>query len=281
MITMPKWLKTTFFSTGWMVCFAFMSPAYADNCTALNQNPDWNIEFALLNDAYKQEDWKNALEHAKILEQICDESPVLNYTIARIHHNMGNNEKYLYYLQKSTLNTEKFVVDKDLLDRIWSEKYIAAHPEADPETIKLREQTIFNQSNEINALKEELKTVQNTADNAIKLKEEVNSAHTSDEAWLWTGVATAAAGLILTGVGAYFVAANHDKSVNSDDKGYFTKKEYNMGWTLLGAGIGMTVVGSIAMGFFGYRYRMDHQNDQTNELSFTLSPSYSSLSFTF
>ena len=74
---------------------------------------------------------------------------------------------------------------------------------------------------------------------------------------------------------------NVDKSVESDSKGVYTKMEYSMGWTLLGAGIGMTVVGAVGTGFFGYRYRKNHSSDESTGVAFTLMPNYTSLSFTF
>ncbi len=246
--------------------------AFANSCDNLNTNATWKSTFEKLNENYKNGDWDTALDYSKMLESICDESPILNYTIAHIHKNRGDKEKYLFYLQKSTQNTERFSVDKDTLDRMWSEKYIATHPEADPETIQQRDATIQSQSDEIALLKEELKTVQQTANNNMTLQ---------DDAWLWTSVGIAAAGLVLTGVGAYFVAANHDKSVGADGKGYYTKKEYTIGWGLLGAGISMTVVSAAAIGFFGYRYKINHQNHPANELSFGLTPNYSSFTLTF
>ena len=35
-------------------------------------------------------------------------------------------------------NTERFALDKNALDKIWSEKYLAAHPDAAPESIAAR-----------------------------------------------------------------------------------------------------------------------------------------------
>ena len=76
----------------------WVSSVYADNCDNLDKNSVWTSEFTYLNDAYKKEDWKTALKHAKKLEEICEISPVLNYTMARIYKNSGDKEKYLYYL---------------------------------------------------------------------------------------------------------------------------------------------------------------------------------------
>ena len=241
-----------------------------------------------MNAAFKAEDWKGALKQAKELEAICDLSPNLNYTIARIHKNMGNSEKYLFYLQKSTQNTERFAVDKDLLDRLWSEKYIAAHPEAEPENIEKREQTIQKQASTIasltdenDSLKAQLNSAHLTAGEAIALQDEANSIHAVEDALLWTSVAVGGAGLILTAVGAVFVVKHNDSAIEAGSKGPYVKSVYNMGWALLGCGIGVTLADIVALGYFGYRYRINHQDDNTKTLSFTLSPQYSSLSLTF
>ena len=127
----------------------WLSTAFADTCNSLDQNPAWTEGFQELSKQFKSEDFKSALKSASKLEAICDQSPILNYTIARIHKNLNDDEKYLYYLQKATQNTEKFGVDKNTLDRMWSEKYIAAHPEADPDLIEAR-------NAEISSLKQEL-----------------------------------------------------------------------------------------------------------------------------
>ena len=121
-----KWLKANLYAAAGLCSLIWMHSAFADGCDALDQNEKWTSEFTQLNEAYKQKDWKLALRHSQTLEEICDLSPVLNYTIAHIHKEKGDLEKYLFYLQKSTQNTERFSVDKNLLDQMWSEKYIAA-----------------------------------------------------------------------------------------------------------------------------------------------------------
>lgn len=260
-----------------MIGLMGMASAFADSCENLDVNKAWTSGFASLTESFKAEDWDAALKHSKALEEICTLSPTLNYTIARIHKNMGNDEKYLYYLQKSTENTGRFLVDKDLLDRLWSEKYIVAHPEADPDRIKERESVIQSQSDEIAGLREQLKN----AGDSTELRDELESMHSSEGALLWTSVAVTGAGLVLTAVGAVFVGMHNDKAVKADSKGYYVESIYNTGWGLAGAGVGLTVLGVAGTGYFGWRYSQNRKKSNAHELSFSVSPAYSSFTLSF
>ena len=258
-----------------------LSSAYADSCNDLEHNGAWNKAFQNLNDAYNNKDYDTALKYSRELEKICESSPKLNYTIAYIHKNKGDDEKYKFYLTKATQNTERFAVDKYLLDRIWTEKYIAENPEADPDTIKQREATIVSLTEENTQLKDQLKSSQLTAGEAVSLQDEVNSAHASDDAMLWTSVSFAAAGLVLTGVGAALVGMNNDKAIAGASDGQYVKGIYNTGWALIGSGIGVTIIGTALTGYFGYRYSKNHKDDNTKQISFTILPSYSSMTIAF
>ena len=270
---------------GGLCSLALISSAFADSCDNLNTNKTWNATFEKLNEAYQNKDYATALQYSRELENICELSPILNYTIAYIHKGLGDNEKYLFYLQKSTQNTERFSVDKNALDQIWSDKDIAAHPEADPENIKAREATIATQAETIAQQETQLKSMQLTAGESIALQEEVNASHKADDALLWTSVAISGAGLILTAVGAVLVVQNKDNAIGSRTKANqsesYVKSSYPMAWGLVGAGIGITVIGTALSGYFGYKYSKNHKNDNTKELSFQISPYYSSVSFTF
>ena len=253
-----------------------MADAFADSCDNLDANKAWTSGFAKLNEAYKAEEWDAALKYGKELEGICELSPSLNYVIARIYKNIGDQEKYLFYLQKSTQNTERFAVDKDLLDQMWGEKYVAANPKAAPEVIKAREATIVEQASEIETLRSQLKSVQLTADDSIIQHEE-----RMVRGMLWTSVAVSGVGIVLTAVGAVLVGLNNDKAVNADKHGYNVKAIYNTGWALTGAGAGVTVLGVAATGYFGYQYSRNHRDESTADVSFMLSPSWSSFTLTF
>ncbi len=251
-----------------------LSNAFADNCDNLDRNKAWTSTFDLLNHAYESEDYAAALQYSRDLENICEHSPILNYTIAYIYKKLGDDEKYLFYLTKSTQNTERFSVDKNLLDKIWTDKYIAAHPEAAPENIvKLK--------SENETLKEQLKSVQLTGSEVRSLQEEVSAAHAADDALLWTSVAVSGAGIILTAVGAYTVADNKKDAIIGENHEFKVKSAYPLGWGLVAAGITATVVGIVGTGLFGYKYSKNHADDNISDLSISITPTYSSLSITF
>ena len=281
---MYKWFLSACMCAGCALgSLGLMSHAYADNCDNFDRNKAWMSNMEKLNDACEKEDWHAALRYSRDLEQICDQSPILNYTIAQIHKKLGDNEKYLFYLQKSTQNTEKYSIDKNLLDKIWTEKYIAVNPEADPARIKEREAEIARKDEEVLALKEQLSSVKITAVEAGALQDEVNDARALDDVWLWTSVAVSGTGIILTAVGAVMLshAKGDHASIETKDGQTYVSSRYTASWGLIGAGIATTLIGAATTGYFGYKYKKNHQNDNVNELSFQISPTYSSLTLTF
>ena len=281
-----KWFtKCICMCIGGLCSLALLTPAFADPCDNLERNKVWSATFDKLNEAYEKEDYDAALQYSRELENICEQSPILNYTIAYIHKNLGDDEKYLFYLQKSTQNTERFAVDKNLMDKIWTDKYLAAHPEAAPENIQKRELAITSLNEENAQLMEQLKSAQLVTGESIALQKEVNDLHNADDALLWTSVAISGTGLILTAVGAVLVVQNKDNAIGARPKnGYsenYVKSGYPMAWCLVGTGIGVTVIGIVLSGYFGYKYNKNHKNDNFNGLSLQLSPDYSSVVFTF
>ena len=268
---------------GGVCSLVWLPTAFADNCDALDQNPAWTEGFQELSKQFKSEDFKSALKSATKLEAICDQSPVLNYTIARIHKNLNDDEKYLYYLQKATQNTEKFGVDKNTLDRMWSEKYIAAHPEADPDLIEAR-------NAEISSLKQELtkthQALNESNSKVVQIQNNDDSIRTY-RTWLWAGVGIGTAGLAMTITGAVLYIYKDKDELDELKEGAIPQKEfqnkditapYAAGIGLLGAGIGLIIVGSIVAGVFGYKYS---HSDQDSPISLTLAPTQSSIVWRF
>lgn len=259
----------------------WLSTAFADTCNSLDQNPAWTEGFQELSKQFKSEDFKSALKSASKLEAICDQSPILNYTIARIHKNLNDDEKYLYYLQKATQNTEKFGVDKNMLDRMWSEKYIAAHPEADPDLIEAR-------NAEISSLKQELTNAHQALEEAnskvVQIQNRDDSIRTY-RTWLWAGVGIGTAGLAMTITGTVLYLLKGEDEFKGDgisSQGFAENKDitapYAAGIGLLGAGIGLTIVGSIVAGVFGYKYS---HSELDSPISLTLAPTQSSIVWRF
>ena len=272
-------------SVGMGLCgLLWLSLAYAD-CNALDSNDAWRQGFNQLSSAYKQKEWKVALNQSRQLEEICDLSPALNYTIAKIYQNMGDDEKYLFYLQKATLNTEKMVVDKDMLDQMWADKFLAAHPEATQDNIEARKRQILKlqselldsyrtldaRSYEIQTLKNELEVSRRTLEDNITLYKNLT--------WIGTGIG--AGGIVMTSVGVAMVLMSEPFSFS---QGFASPNKYKedivhaLGWTFIGMGSALTVTGAVLAGVYGYKYM--HNKDNV-DLAFEVFPTSVTLKIVF
>jgi hypothetical protein len=259
--------------------------AYARGCDNLGQNKTWQKKFDLLNQAYENKDFDTALQHAKDLEKICELSPILNYTIAYIYKSQDDDERYLFYLQKATQNTDKFLVEKELLDQMWSEKYVAAHPDASPETIKARNEALETLKKEleasnhtIEAQKFEIQMLQKTANSTRSL---IDDEIKSYRALTWTGAGIGIGGLVFAGVGAALVAITEpcDFKVNLSGPYKYTENiTHSIGLGLIGAGSALTITGAIIAGIYGYKYKRIKDNAV---FYFSFSPTQASVSLTF
>ncbi len=270
---------------GCIYCLLHQTTAYARGCDNLGQNKTWQKKFDLLNQAYENKDFDTALQHAKDLEKICELSPILNYTIAYIYKSQDDDERYLFYLQKATQNTDKFLVEKELLDQMWSEKYVAAHPDASPETIKARNEALETLKKEleasnhtIEAQKFEIQMLQKTANSTRSL---IDDEIKSYRALTWTGAGIGIGGLVFAGVGAALVAITEpcDFKVNLSGPYKYTENiTHSIGLGLIGAGSALTITGAIIAGIYGYKYKRIKDNAV---FYFSFSPTQASVSLTF
>ena len=263
--------------------------AFADGCDNLDSNASWNNNFAQLNDAFKQQNWDKAIAISRDLEAICDQSPRLNYVVAHIYQKKGDNEKYLFYLTKSTMNTERFGVDRDMLDRMWSEKYIAAHPEADPKNIKAVHEKLESTTAELERLKQSKASELKSLKESSITKDESLQRQIDDYATpMWIGAGIGIGGLVLAGVGAALVAKSDPIKYTSmpkvDSNGEISDIKYNeeskhvIGWTAIGIGSALTLTGTVLAGIYGYKYK---RAKDTMDLSFNISSTSASITFDF
>ncbi len=267
--------------------------AFADACDDLSSNIEWITNFAKLEAAVDNGKNEDALEYAKVLFGICQKSPTLMYFTGRAMKGQGDNDRATQYFIKAAEMTSEVAVDPGMSRRIWAARYEAEHPEASPEGLKAKADenaALLAQNNE---LKAELDAkIVAEKENAARM--EVAGVYVQQESkrsWgaaLWTGVGFAAAGIALTITGA--VLTNSMEKVEkigdatSDKSGYAVTKPYVLSWSLLGAGIAMTVAGTAVMGIAGYQYaHIDLNNDgEANEsVSFNVSPTSISFGMTF
>ena len=112
--------------------------AFADACSNLDGNAQWNEGMTTLSAQLTAKQWNEALKTAENLNTICERSPMLNYAMGRIYREKGNDSKSLYYYQRATLYTEEFAVKGKTLELMWFDRYEAEHPEARPDVIASR-----------------------------------------------------------------------------------------------------------------------------------------------
>ena len=267
----------------WGVTFITLHSAFADGCDNLNSNPSWNDNFAQLNDAFKAQNWDKAIAISRDLEAIGDQSPKLNYVVAHIYQKKGDQEKYLYYLTKSTMNTEKFGVDRDMLDKMWSEKYIATHPEADPQKIKATNEKLASTTAELERLQSSASELRTLKKSTITKDESLQRQIDDYATPMWIGTGIGIGGLVLVGVGAALVTnsdpfkspkINHDLEITE----YKEEPKHAAGWTALGVGSALTLTGAVLAGIYGYKYK---RAKDSMDLSFNISPTSASVAFDF
>ena len=266
------------------ITFIPLHIALADECDHLNNNASWNDNFQQLNEAFQQQNWDKAIAISRELETICDRSPKLNYVIAHIYQKKGDNEKYLFYLTKSTQSTEKFGVDRDMLDRMWSEKYIASHPEADPQTIKAVNEKLESTTAELERLKQSKASELKSLKESSITKDESLQRQIDDYATpMWIGTGIGIGGLVLAGVGAALVATSQPfkSPIISQDliiTEYKEESKHAVGWTALGVGSALTLTGAVLAGIYGFKYKLAKD---TMNLSFNISSTSASIAFEF
>ncbi len=267
--------------------------AFADACDNLGNNAEWKSNFAKLETAVDKGQYDEAVEYAKSLYAICAKSPALLFYTGQAMKGQGDKDRATQYFIKAAEMTSDVAVDPGMSRRIWYARYEAEHPEATPEALQAKADELAAEKNKYDELKAEwdAKSVEER-ENAARI--EVASVYLQQESkrsWgaaMWSGVGIAVAGIALTATGAALITSSDkiEKSgeTTTEKSGFAVTKPYVTSWALLGAGLAMTVGGTVLTGIAGYHYaRIDLDNDGAADesVSFNILPGSVSFGMTF
>ena len=233
--------------------------AYANGCDDLDNNPEWKLTLQMLHQDIQYKNYDAALAKADQLSAICEDSPTLNYAIARIYEQKGDFDNQKAYLKKATHKTQEYPVDAATLDAMWENRVFAEHPDSAPDNVKKLQA-------DLSKAQAELKVVGNNPESSLAV-----------EIGLWSSVGVGSAGVLFSLIGGIMVAAMDSpvKMDPDDPDRVIIERKYGAAWGLVGAGIAMAITGAAGAGYFGYRYT------QNNHVSLQLSPTGVGISGTF
>lgn len=264
------------------------SNAFAD-CSTMNDE-EWNNLSAQMAKAYDQGNYEEALQYGKQLIVICNRSPVVNYTMSEIYRKSGNEEESDKFAKRATEFILEYPVPQALAERIWLRRAENELPyKKQLSDLQGRMTKMAVELKECNEMKANYAADQESAkENAIHeqyLKEE------SKRHWgaaMWSGVGIMAAGVGLTIAGSVMTVKSDkiEKSgeTTKEKSGFEVTKPYVAGWTLLGAGLAMTVGGTVLTSIAGYRYThidLDNDGAADESVSFNVSPTSIAFGMTF
>ena len=234
---------------------ALPSITFAD-CNELNSNAAWNKGLSLLQKQVEGAKFSEALETSKPLFAICQNSPSLLYFTGLAMRGTGDEERARIYFQKASESLSIMAAEPGLSRQIWYMRYEAEHPESSPDAIKEVHQTIDEQNQTIETLKQQV--IDLTDDkHRLELSSVALSASSDEEARhyrqvLWTGVGIGIGGLALAATGTALAVTSDAAEVKKTKLS--ENKLHTAGWILLGSGIGLTAAGIVMAAIGGYHY---------------------------
>ena len=266
---------------GTALLFCGAHSAFAQNCKNLDRNPLWTQLFQEYSDQYKSEDYHNALKTTDKLQEICKDSPILNYAISRTYRQLGDHVNEVKYIQRATDNAVQFNVKEETLKMFWFARYEAEHPDASASARETNQQTLQELNEALEASRQQV-----AASEIAGQKKELELQHKEESIYkvlMWSGVAIGATGIAMTATGGALIGIvgkeNVDQRRNGEQEQVRVDPKYQLGLGLLCAGISATVAGAIAAGFGGYLYSRGKQADET--ISFVPQLNGASLFMTF
>ncbi len=222
---------------------------------------------------YESGEYQKAIEAAKPLFAVCKETPSVLFYTGLAFRGLGNIDNAKVYVQKASENLSKYSADPGLSRKIWFERYELEHPESTVEAIEERKKMIdaltaqVNDANrQIEGMRDQVDAVKAEKDQYIEKNHELELTLVSTgdvtryKNLMWTGAGLGMGGIAAAIAGGVLVGMNDEIKIKnmSAEGGRLRGKPdgitRDLGLGLLGAGIGMTVVGAVMTGISGYYY---------------------------
>ncbi len=291
---LKKFLPTALFLTA-IISFTVLnsSTALAENCKNLQSNSDWNANFSQMQNEISSGQYLEALNTAKVLYNICSKSPALNYYIGIAEQGAGDPTKATLYFQKASEYTFDFAVEPEMARLIWYARYEAENPERSDIAFSNLKQKLALQEKQLEEYKTmttskdaEIQTVRDLNEKAQTLvfDNQTNIHHYKTIMWTGTSIGIAGIGATIAGAVLAFTLSDKEKyeDVTENDENpqrlYHIRPKYTAGLATFGAGLALTLTGTLMAGFGGYYYT--HLTKDVT-VSFQASPTSATLSMTF
>lgn len=253
---------------------------FADDCNTLDKNVEWNEGLQKLATGIENKDYQYVIESAKPLYNICARAPELNYYTGVALMNTDDTARAIRYLQEASKGTSEFSVNPVMSRKIWYTLYEAENPDRTPEAVLAQEQKLKAKTAENDVLKQtiaDMKTELATTDiySSNRVKEIQEKEYRNYARTMWTGVGVGIAGLLVATGGFLMVHYVENNNAGSISPQYIT------GWSLFGAGLGMTLAGAITAGIGGYQYDHAVSSNSDVTMSFGITPTSAAFGMTF
>lgn len=250
-------------------------------------NEQWSTLYLNLVDAYDKGDLDGSLEIAKQLSAICDESPIVNYTMSEIFRKKDMQKESYLFVKRASEYLKEYAVPQQVVERIWFRRAEFEAPAMKETKDKLAETEtkLANSESKLAAA-----VAQNESDrlHIQLLTAEHDEALKSLETIKWTGMGIAIGGAVVAGAGAALTAVYHPKADDELKKPAGGKfNDYNL---LVQTGVGM-IAGGLALGVAGTVFAVyshvkisktrNAMSGEDKTLSFSVSPTSVGLQLSF
>ncbi len=262
----------------------------------------WNSYQTSMGLAFDEGNLDEALSYAKQLIVICDKNPVVNTVVSDIYEKQGKSEDSCKYIRRASDTAHEYNLPMPLLEKIWFKRaecelpYKAKAEQLEKE-LEVQKNALEEKSLECAAQEEaflaqiEEETMSNQAtissfkaDVAAKKHDSLYKAQWMSAGSAFVGVAAGIAGGVLLGL--YYPEANDEYSkLKLGEKNHFQRANQfvQAGAGVLGAGLGLGVVGSILAIYFHFKMTHIDFEEEAQGVAFGVDvvPNYVGFSMTF